>query len=161
MKSETLEQIADRILEGFLPVEFIVEEQGKNIDKIYVAKIVSSDNSVAAEVSENTIAGFMSKALAMCEGYKCSVDPVKTYVVTYTEDYILEEQHVYGNKEDAEKKEIELNKKLFNESFKKHHKDFSKDETFMDYQDSTCWWDDDCRSKVYLRELEIETHFSK
>jgi len=83
------------------------------------------------------------------------------FTVTYTEDYELVSQYAYENRSDADKKEAELSKKLFNDSFKEYREDFDDDATYMDYQLSASWWDADCRSMVHLVETVVEESYVK
>ena len=78
------------------------------------------------------------------------------YIVTHTEDYEIENQYAFTNKEDAEAKERELNEKLFSEAFSDSRDEFSEDQDVMDYQYSTQWWDDDCRAKVHFETVVLE-----
>ncbi len=77
----------------------------------------------------------------------------KVFVVTYIEDYCLEGQWVYAAAEEAREKLEEVEKSLFEGLFNEHIDDFEEGDTFADYQDSVYWWDDDCRSKVYINEV--------
>lgn len=88
------------------------------------------------------------------------------YIVTETEDYELINQFAYTNKEDALEKFNELTKQLFSEKLDEakasgNYDDELRAKDCTDYQDSTAWWDDDCRVKVHFEEVILEERKNK
>jgi len=81
------------------------------------------------------------------------------HVVTVMIEYELYQQFAFVDEADAKEKETELSKMYFEDRFEEAFNDvegdepaypeFEKDATFMDYQGSSAWWDDDSRVTVF------------
>ena len=78
------------------------------------------------------------------------------YVVTLTEGYEVFDQYAFFDAEKAEAKEIEMNKKYFEDDFNESDFEFEEGATFMDYQHSEAWSDDNCFFKVHMDTTIIE-----
>jgi len=86
-------------------------------------------------------------------------EKIKLFVVTCTIDYEIEEQYAYISEAEAKRKYDELCEKKFRDAMEQHVENNDCEEELLepaDYQYTTCWWDDDCRVKVFMREVEVE-----
>ena len=86
------------------------------------------------------------------------------WVVTHSDDYEIVKQWVYDNEESADSKNTEMQKKLFEHLFDDldlecYEDEFTKESSFMDYQLSSAWWDQDCRITVYIAESNVNSQY--
>ena len=78
------------------------------------------------------------------------------WVVTYINDMDLVSQDVYTDYGKAIARERELHKSLYENWFNQHRDDFGKDDTFMDFQFSSCWNDLDSKVVVHFYKASLE-----
>ena len=85
---------------------------------------------------------------------------MKLFIVTCITEYEITEQFAYTSETEAKQKYNELCEKLFRDAMEKHIREDDCEEELLepaDYQYTTCWWDDDCRTKVLLNTVEVDS----
>ena len=83
------------------------------------------------------------------------------YTLTVINNYEIIEHRSFAYGHHAREVFNEYNEKLFGDKFreaKDKYEEFDSDSTVLDYQGSEAWWDNDCRTKVFLEKNIVEYH---
>ncbi len=80
----------------------------------------------------------------------------QVYVITVSTDYEIEQQCVFTSQERADIKYEELCREHFESWFLESRDLFDAEDTFMEYQGSEAWWEDDNRTRIFLKEQTLD-----